>query len=1371
MLLGVFAAGPLSAQTITNFSVPNFTSVGQNLAISVTISTDSVQINSLNLTVTNNNGYTTGALSCPGLPAGGTGSVNVNCTGTYVVQASDAGSYGPILLQLSGSYSGTGGGSISNSPQNTSISNKSTTVGYSASPGTSGTANTITVTVSTHDGGTAGGNVTFTLDGTPHVLTLSGGSATYAAGVLSAGSHPASASYPGAGGYAASSASYPIVIVDPLVITTSSPLPDATVSAPYSQTLSASGGTSPYYFYFNDANSPPWATLDDTTGLLHGTPTGAGDYTFEVVVYDDNFLDAYKTFTLHVGGGALSLTSTPSATTQVGQSYSQTNVASGGSTPYGYSITAGSIPAGTSFSSSTGTVSGTPTTAGAFSYDVTVTDNASATAAHTVSGTIAQGTQAISFTSMAPGAAVVGGSTYTVSATGGASGNPVTFSINASSSSVCTIATNVVSFIGVGTCRVDAAQAGNSNYTAASNFQSFSVGQGSQTITFTSTAPSSAVVAGPTYAVSATGGGSGNPVTFSINASSSTVCSIAGSTVSFIGVGTCRIDAAQAGNTNYTAGSNFQSFSVGQGSQTITFTSMAPGAAVVGGSTYTVSATGGASGNPVTFSINASSSSVCTIATNVVSFIGVGTCQIDAAQAANTNYAAGSNSQSFGVGQGAQTITFTSTAPSSAVVAGPTYTVSATGGPSGNPVTFSINVASSTVCTIATNVVSFIGVGTCQVDAAQAGDTNYAAGSNSQSFAVGQGANVISFPGLPNTAFTSTPPTPNATASSTLAVTCTSATTGVCTVTLTGTITFVSAGICTINADQAGDTNYVAAVQAQQSFTITQGVNTITFGGLSDRALNSGGFTVSATASSGLTVSFASTTVATCGVSGTTVTLLAVGTCTIEATQPGDTDYVAATPVDQSFQVLKAVTTVTLTSSDTAPLFGVPITLTATVTGASPTGTVTFLDGANTLGTGTLSGGTATLTLSSLAIGAHSLTASYGGDGSNNSGTSAALSVTVNDRPDPSQDPDVRAGVDTQVTTTDRFVGTQMDNINNRLDQMHDEDDNDNAGGFNVTVGNASTQSDTSSALAYADTDNQYLKAGGAIFEALEASGTQAQQRMHNRFHLWANGAVEWGSQDQPGADDRFRTEGVTVGFDARWSARFKSGIAVGFGKDNTDIGSNGSTSDAKNLTVSAYGDLRVLPRTYLDLIGGYGRGAFDTHRFATGGGVFVNGSRDTEQWFGSIGLTANQKWSGFKFAPYARVDAEKLQFDPYTETGSPIWALSYQGMDTTVVSGVVGLRTGYDFPVSWGTFGVRAGVEDTFRIAGDYKQRLGYADLTAGPVYSISDQAVSDNQITGNVGLNAGFNGVNLDARYWLSGSDAGIQSQAVSLGVDLPF
>jgi hypothetical protein len=84
----------------------------------------------------------------------------------------------------------------------------------------------------------------------------------------------------------------------------------------------------------------------------------------------------------------------------------------------------------------------------------------------------------------------------------------------------------------------------------------------SQTVAFTSTAPSPATVGGPTYSVSASAS-SGLPVALSVDAGASSVCSLTGSKVSFIEEGTCTIDANQAGDSNYAAAPQVQqSFAV-----------------------------------------------------------------------------------------------------------------------------------------------------------------------------------------------------------------------------------------------------------------------------------------------------------------------------------------------------------------------------------------------------------------------------------------------------------------------------------------------------------------------------------------------------------------------------------------------------------------------------------------------------------------------------------------------------------------------------------------------------------------------------------------------------------------------------------------
>src|ERR1700740_2689037 len=162
-----------------------------------------------------------------------------------------------------------------------------------------------------------------------------------------------------------------------------------------------------------------------------------------------------------------------------------------------------------------------------------------------------------------------------------------------------------------------------------------------QTISFTSTPPSNAKVEGATYTVSATAT-SGLPVSFS--SATPGKCSVSGSTVSFIGAGTCTVHDNQAGNNGEwePAKQVAQSFAVAKGTQTVTFASTPPSKPVVGGA-YVPTVHKGVSGEEVLLSVEATSAEVCAVTGTekggwTVSFTGAGTCTIDANQPGGANY-------------------------------------------------------------------------------------------------------------------------------------------------------------------------------------------------------------------------------------------------------------------------------------------------------------------------------------------------------------------------------------------------------------------------------------------------------------------------------------------------------------------------------------------------------------------------------------------------------------------------------------------------------------------------------------------------------------------------------------------------------------
>jgi hypothetical protein len=125
------------------------------------------------------------------------------------------------------------------------------------------------------------------------------------------------------------------------------------------------------------------------------------------------------------------------------------------------------------------------------------------------------------------------------------------------SSGVCTVSGSTVTYTGAGSCAVDANQAGNARYADAPQVErTITVSKLSQSISFFAP-PAATIFSSAT--LSAIGGGSGNPVVFSVASSSGAeVCSLSGTVVTFGRTGKCVIDANQAGNDDYTAAPQVQ---------------------------------------------------------------------------------------------------------------------------------------------------------------------------------------------------------------------------------------------------------------------------------------------------------------------------------------------------------------------------------------------------------------------------------------------------------------------------------------------------------------------------------------------------------------------------------------------------------------------------------------------------------------------------------------------------------------------------------------------------------------------------------------------------------------------------------------------
>ena len=374
--------------------------------------------------------------------------------------------------------------------------------------------------------------------------------------------------------------------------------------------------------------SPPSASTAAITASSSTQAAGTGAGIVDVTVTTPggtSHRTAADHYAYSASQPAVTGVSPPGGGTSGGTTVTITGTGLAGATAVRFGATAAAI---TADSGTQITVTSPP---GTGRVDITVTTPAGTTPAgqgHYYSYT-AQPEPAQSITFGAPAPAAAGGSAA-LSAAGGGSGNPVVFTVDpVSGPGVCTVSGTTVTYTAIGTCVIDANQAGNGHYAAAPQVQrTITVSGLSQSISLS--APAQGYVHDSGH-LSAAGGGSGNPVVLTGGGA----CTLSGTTVTYTAPGSCVIDASQAGNGRYADAPQVRrTITVKKRPQTISLSAPASGALW---SSALLSATGGASGNPVV--LTSATPGICHVSGDTVTYTETGTCIIDANQAGNDTYA------------------------------------------------------------------------------------------------------------------------------------------------------------------------------------------------------------------------------------------------------------------------------------------------------------------------------------------------------------------------------------------------------------------------------------------------------------------------------------------------------------------------------------------------------------------------------------------------------------------------------------------------------------------------------------------------------------------------------------------------------------
>ncbi|UGQ35176.1 putative Ig domain-containing protein [Janthinobacterium sp. PLB04] len=1204
-----------------------------------------------------------------------------------------------------------------------------------------------------------GGTAPYTYSVTSGTLPV-GLSLNAATGVLSgttnvAGSFPVSIkvadSSTGAGAPFSASNSYTLIVVAPVISVTPGSLAAPKVATAYSQQLTASGGVAPYAYTVSAGSLPAGLTLS-SSGLLSGTPTAGGSFTATVQAADAHQFTGTQSYTLVVSSATVSLTPATLPNPTAEAVYTTTLTAAGGTAPYTFSVSSGTLPAGLSLNAATGVLSGTTNVTGSFTFSLRASDSSTGagapfSAANSYTVTVSAPTITVTPGTL-PAATVATAYSQQLSASGGVGPYAYTVSSGSLPAGLTLSSSGLLS----GTPTAGGSFTLNMQATDAHLFtgtQSYTLTVASATVSLTpASLPNPTAEAAYSATLTATGGTAPYSYavvgTLPVGLSLNTATGVLSGTTNVAGSFPFSIKATDSSTGVGAPFSASNSYTLAVAAPILTLTP-ASLAAIRAGDAYSQSFTAAGGIAPYAYSLSSG-----TLPTGLVLDAASGIVSGTPTVAGSYNFTLQAKDAHQFTVQQALTLQVNQAPPP---VANETTTTSANQ-------EVSLTIASTDGSPI-TEVTIVTPPQHGRVTVVSTGASARMARAVGASFKVTYVPNANYF-GPDAFSYTATGPG-GTSAPATVSVTVAPQPVPV---PVAKTVTVLAGTPVTLPVTQGATGGPFTAVaittQPASGTAVVNGMDIVYTPGISTSGDISIGYTVS-------------------NVFGTSAPV---------------TSTISVNPMPQvASQSATVVAGLTVNVDLTAGATGGPFTA-ANVLSVAPAeaGKAVVRD----VGTA----GKPSYQLSFAASGKFAGAAVVSYTLSNAFATSkpGVVNVTVTARRDPSVDPEVIGLQAAQADAARRFASAQLSNFTQRLESLHGDGWGRSSFGLSLTPPNDS--GNPTAALARwqeQEADRVFgtavkpfmrkasLRQPDAGFSSerqqVDVSGAtnglpdmpQRPDTQKQALALWLGGAVDFGQHYVNGRDTgfRFRTNGVSVGGDYRISDLATLGVGAGFSHDRSDVGQNGSRSTADSAVAAVYGSLRPSKGVFLDGVLGYGTLQYDASRYLTDGSGFATGERDGKQVFGALVGGIEMRQETWMWSPYGRVELMSAKLDPYTEKAAGINALSYFKQTVRSRIGALGVRAEGIYVGGLGTWFPRARLEYRHQFQGADDARLAYADLAAdGPVYVIRTVPQQTGNWTAGLGVKLLLsNGMTITLDYNSNlNMDSG-RSQSVMFGIAMPL
>ncbi len=367
--------------------------------------------------------------------------------------------------------------------------------------------------------------------------------------------------------------------------------------------------------------------------------------------------------------------------------------------------------------------------------------------------------------------------------------------------------------------------------------------------------------------------------------------------------------------------------------------------------------------------------------------------------------------------------------------------------------------------------------------------------------------------------------------------------------------------------------------------------------------------------------------------------------------------------------------------------------------------------------------------------------------------------VLVSSQPDPSKNPDVLGLVNAQATQAQRFAQNQLDNIHGRLESLHDGSASTFTNHLSITVdgkslSGGSLTSTSPSSTPVGGAANPYGALGRAGIGAADGAGaddsgannvngTQPGQGKTlsgpDGLGVWVGGTANFGSFDayRQAAGFDSDTMAINIGVDQRIGSNGLVGFTLGYNHDNSDVANDGTRSVADGYSAAVYASYLPAAQIYIDAVLGGGGLSFNSRRYDSDSGSYLNGDRNGHQWFGSV--TAGyeyQRQGGLMLSPYLRLEQSLSSLNGYAEQGVVTSALTYGDQWVRTSLAVLGLRVSDQWQTSWGTLVPRARLELGHDFQGTTDASLSYAFIPSAGSWNVLSNPYSANGTSALLGV-----------------------------------